>query len=239
VVSAGVSITLVPMLASRYLKHERDDDPVLRYTAWFENIYRRVLGRYERGLDWCLAHRRTVLFTAIGTLFVTIGLFIYIPKGFFPTEDIGQITVRAEAVEDISFPAMAETMIRVRDAVRANPAVANVIASADETNTGRLFINLKPRSERDNIEKVVESLRRDVRGIPGVGVFYTPLQNLRIGGRISKARYQYVLKSVGDAHLLESSEKMMGLMRADPIFRDVTTDAQLRGLQAQMHIDRD
>src|SRR4029450_5307354 len=113
----------------------------------------------------CLVHRGVVLRVAIASFAVTVGLFIYVPKGFFPTEDIGQITVRAEAVEDISFPAMTETMMRVRDAVRANPAVATVIASADETNTGRLFINLKPRSERENIEKVVEALRRDVRGI--------------------------------------------------------------------------
>jgi len=80
------------------------------------------------------------------------------------------------------------------------------------------------------IERVVEGLRRDVRGIPGVTVFFTPLQNVRIGGRISKARYQYVLKSVGDKDLLETAEKMMALMRADPIFRDATSDAQLRGL---------
>ncbi len=240
VASAMVSLTLVPMLASRYLKRESEDDATLKFTAWFERFYRWLHGRYERGLDWSLAHRRFVLGVAIASLVATVALFIYVPKGFFPTEDIGQITVRAEAVEDISFPAMSETMLRVGEAVRANAAVANVIVSADETNTGRLFINLKPRSERDGIEKVVESLRRDVRGIPGVTVFFTPLQNLRIGGRISKARYQYVLKSVGDHHALqESSDRMMALMRADPLFRDVTSDAQLRGLQAQLHIDRD
>jgi hydrophobic/amphiphilic exporter-1 (mainly G- bacteria), HAE1 family len=238
-VSAMVSLTLVPMLASRFLKRERKDAPVLRFTAWFEAIYEWSLAKYERGLDWCLKHRRYVLGVAIGSLVVTVGLFIYVPKGFFPTEDIGQIIVRAEAVEDISFPAMAETMVRVSEKIRAHPAIANVITSADETNTGRAFINLKPKGERESIEKVIEQLRRDVRGIPGVTVFFTPLQNLRIGGRISKARYQFVLKSVGDEHLLESAEKMMTLMRADPIFRDVTSDAQLRGLQAQLHIDRD
>ena len=238
-VSAVVSLTLVPMLASRYLKHERADDPVLKYTDWFERGYQWTLGRYEAVLDWCLRHRGVVLVTALATLAGTIGLFIYIPKGFFPTEDIGQITARAEAVEDISFPAMAQVMQRVSETVRANPAVANVIASADETNTGRLFMNLKPKSEREGIEKVVESLRRDTRNIPGVTVFYTPLQNLRIGGRISKARYQYVLKSVDDHGLQESADRLMGLMRADPIFRDVTSDAQLKGLQAQLNIDRD
>ncbi len=238
-VSALVSLTLVPMLASRFLKRERADDPGLRLTAWFEHGYRWTYGRYQRALDWSLAHRPVVLGVALASLAVTIGLFIYIPKGFFPTEDIGQIIVRAEAVEDISFPAMSITLTKVSDAVRANAAVGSVITTADDTNTGRMFINLKPRGERPGIEKVLESLRRDVRGIPGVAVYFTPLQNLRIGGRISKARYQYLLKSVGDRDLQESADRLMALMRPDPLFRDVSSDSQLRGLQAQLDIDRD
>jgi hydrophobic/amphiphilic exporter-1 (mainly G- bacteria), HAE1 family len=238
-VSAIVSLTLVPMLASRYLKHEREDDPVLRWTAWFERGYQATLRRYERVLDWCLAHRPVVLWTAIASLAVTIGLFVAIPKGFFPTEDIGQILVRAEAVEDISFPAMSSTLLKVNEVVRAHPAVASVIATADETTTSRMFINLVPRGDRKGIEAVIEELRRDVRGIPGVGVYFIPLQNLRIGGRISKARYQYVLKSVGDRDLQESADKLVALMRQDPMFRDVATDSQMRGLQAQLSIDRD
>ena len=238
-VSALVSLTLVPMLASRFLRRENADDPVLKLTAWFEHLYGWTIARYERALDWCLAHRATVLGVAIGSLVATIALFIYIPKGFFPTEDIGQVIVRAEAIEDISFPAMSATLTRVSDAVRANPAVAGAITTAEESNTGRMFINLVPRGERAGIEQVLESLRRDVRGIPGVNVYFTPLQNLRIGGRISKSRYQYVLKSVGEAGLQENADKLMALMRQDPIFRDVTSDAQLRGLQAQLTIDRD
>jgi HAE1 family hydrophobic/amphiphilic exporter-1 len=238
-VSALVSLTLVPMLASRFLRRENADDPVLRLTAWFEHLYQWTIARYARALDWCLAHRATVLGVAIGSLVATIALFIYIPKGFFPTEDIGQVIVRAEAVEDISFPAMSAILTRVSDAVRANPAVAGAITTAEESNTGRMFINLVPRGERAGIEQVLESLRRDVRGIPGVNVYFTPLQNLRIGGRISKSRYQYVLKSVGDRDLQENADKLMALMRQDPVFRDVTSDAQLRGLQAQLTIDRD
>jgi HAE1 family hydrophobic/amphiphilic exporter-1 len=238
-VSAMVSLTLVPMLASRFLKHEREDDPVLRLTAWFENLYQWTHGRYAAALDVCLHHRAFVLAAAVASLALTIVLFIWSPKGFFPTEDIGQIIVRAEAVEDISYPAMVRTVVQVAERIRANPAVANVISSADDTNTGRLFINLKPKGEREPIERVVEQLRRDVRDIPGVAVYYQPLQNLRVGGRLSKARYQYVLKSVEHQELLENSEKMLSLMRADPIFRDVSSDALLRGLQAQLNIDRD
>jgi HAE1 family hydrophobic/amphiphilic exporter-1 len=238
-VSAGVSLTLVPMLASRYIGHEREDDPILRWTAWFEKSFRWTLARYEKTLDWCLLHRGMVLGVAIGTLIATVALFIYMPKGFFPTEDIGQISVNAEAVEDISFPAMSELLQRVGNTIRENPAVATVIVNADETNNGRLFINLKPRSERETMEQVLEALRRDVRRIPGVSVYFNPIQNLRLGGRVSKSRYQYLLKSVDDRGMQESADALMALMRPDPVFRDVTSDAQLKGLQAQLNIDRD
>ncbi len=238
-VSAGVSLTLVPMLASRYLKHEREDDPVLRWTAWFESAYLWTLARYERALDWCLAHRAPVLAVALATLAITALLVVFMPKGFFPTEDIGQISVNAEAVEDISFPAMSELLQRVGRAIRENPAVDTVVMNADETNNGRLFINLKPRSGREPMEKVLENLRRDMRRIPGVNVYFNPIQNLRIGGRVSKSRFQYIMKSVNDRELQDSADHLLALLRPDPAFRDVTSDSQMKGLQAQLNIDRD
>jgi HAE1 family hydrophobic/amphiphilic exporter-1 len=238
-VSAFVSLTLVPMLASRYLKHEREDDPILRLTAWFEHLFRFTLRIYERTLDWCLVHRSTVLVVAAGTLVATIVLFILIPKGFFPQEDLGQVQVTAEAVEDISYPAMVAIAARVSQTIRDHPAVDTLIYGVNETNQTRMFINMKPRAEREPMDKVLEELRREMRNIPGVTVYFNPYQNLRIGGRISKSRFQYVLKSVGGKELQPSSEKIMALMRQDPVFRDVTSDAQLRGLQAQLNIDRD
>jgi HAE1 family hydrophobic/amphiphilic exporter-1 len=238
-VSAAVSLTLVPMLASRYLKHERADDPVLRWTAWFEHAFRWTLARYERALDWCLAHRPVVLATAIATLLATFALAWFMPKGFFPTEDIGQISVNVEAVEDISFTAISELMQRVGKVIAENPAVDSFVMGADETNTGRMFVMLKPRGQRENIEKALEGLRRDVRVIPGVNVYFNPIQNLRIGGRVSKSRFQYVMKSVSPGDLQENTDRLMAPMRQDPIFRDVTSDAQLKGLQAQLNIDRD
>jgi HAE1 family hydrophobic/amphiphilic exporter-1 len=238
-VSAVVSLTLVPMLASRYLRHEREDDPVLRYTAWFERIFQWMLARYTAVLDWCLARRPLVLAVAVLTLVATIAIAWLMPKGFFPTEDIGQISVNAEAVEDISFPAMTEVLQKVGKAIGDNPAVDSVIMTADETNNGRLFINLKPRGEREPMEKVLESLRRDMRRIPGVNVYFNPIQNLRIGGRVSKSRFQYILKSVDGGPLQDNADRLMALMRPDPLFRDVTSDAQLKGLQAQLDIDRD
>jgi hydrophobic/amphiphilic exporter-1 (mainly G- bacteria), HAE1 family len=238
-VSAFVSLTLVPMLAARYIKHEREDDPALKWTAWFEHGFRWTLARYERSLDWCLARRFVVLVVAIATLGATIALFIFIPKGFFPTEDLGQIQVTAEAVQDISYPAMVDIVQKVADTLRAHPAVATVLYGANETNQARAFVNLKPRAEREPMEKVLEELRRETRRIPGVSVYFNPLQNLRIGGRISKSRFQYLMKSVGDRELQASADQLMALMRQDAVFRDVTSDAQLKGLEAQLDIDRD
>ncbi|HEX6635426.1 MAG TPA: efflux RND transporter permease subunit [Usitatibacter sp.] len=238
-VSAGVSLTLVPMLASRYIRHVREDDPVLAWTAWFERFFQWMLRGYTRVLDACLAHRFAVLMLAAATLVATVALVIVMPKGFVPTEDIGQVSANVEAVEDISFPAMTQLLRRVDDVVRANPAVDMVLLRADETNNGRMFINLKPRGERPPLVQVLENLRRDVRDIPGVKVFFNPIQNLRIGGRVSKSQFQYVMRSVEPSQLLEYSQKLMALMRPDPMFRDVTSDAQLRGLEARLKIDRD
>jgi HAE1 family hydrophobic/amphiphilic exporter-1 len=239
VVSALVSLTLVPMLASRYLHHERPDDPVLRWTEWFERFFRWMLARYQAALDWCLDRRAIVLVVAALTLVATVALAVVMPKGFFPTEDIGQISVNAEAVEDISFPAMSELLQKVGKVIGDNPAVDSVIMTADETNNGRIFLNLKPRRERETMEKVLEHLRADVRRIPGVNVYFNPIQNLRIGGRVSKSRFQYVLKSVDGGVLQDNADKLIAMMRPDALFRDVTSDAQLKGLQAQLDIDRD
>jgi HAE1 family hydrophobic/amphiphilic exporter-1 len=239
VVSAFVSLTLVPMLAARYLKREREDDPILRLTAWFEHLYRWSLARYEQSLEWCLAHRRVVLGVFGATVVATVALFVFMPKGFFPQEDLGQVQVSAEAVEDISFPAMVEITQRVVGVLRANPAVETVISYANETNQARMFLTMKPRGERPPMDKVLEELRSEMGKLPGIAVYFNPYQNLRIGGRISKSRFQYILKSVGDKDLQVSSDKLMALMRQDPVFRDVTSDAQLRGLTAQLDIDRD
>ena len=238
-VSAGVSLTLIPLLGSRFLHRSRENDPTLRWTAWFDAIFRWTLDRYTASLDWCLRHRTGVLGVALGSLVASVALFVAIPKGFFPTEDLGQVIVVAEAVEDISFPAMTDLLQKVGKAIGDNPAVETVIVNASDSNTGRIFISLKALGERPRMDAVLETLRRDVRRIPGVNAYFTPLQNLRLGGRISKARYQFVLKSVDDRGLQDGAARIMALMRADPAYRDVTSDSQLRGLQAQLTIDRD
>jgi hydrophobic/amphiphilic exporter-1 (mainly G- bacteria), HAE1 family len=238
-VSAAVSLTLVPMLASRYLAHHEKGGRGLKWTAWFERGFTQVLASYERALDWALQHNRIVLGIAIGTLVATIVLFMALPKGFFPNEDIGQAIITVEAVEDISFPAMIDLLQRTGDVIRANPAVDTLIVFANDSNSGRLFMSLKPRSERPPIDKVLEVMRRDVRAIPGVNVFMNPLQNLRLGGRISKSRYQYVMRSVRAQDLRLAADGLMARMREEAIFRDVTSDSQMKGLEAHLNINRD
>ena len=238
-VSALVSLTLIPMLGSRFLRRHREDEPALRWTAWFDAGFRWALARYAAALDWCLRRRAVVMGVAVGSLAASVALFAAMPKGFFPTEDLGQIIVVAEAVEDISFPAMTDILQEVSKRIGENPAVEAVTVFASGSNTGRIFLNLRPRGERAPMDKVLDELRQETRRIPGVSVFFTPLQNLRLGGRISKARYQFVLRSVGEGELQEGASRIMALMRADPAYRDVTSDSQLRGLQAQLTIDRD
>jgi HAE1 family hydrophobic/amphiphilic exporter-1 len=237
--SAVVSLTLVPVMTSRYIRGHGQEGGSLRLTEWFERGFARLLALYERVLDLALLHHRFVLGIAIATFVATGILFAILPKGFFPNEDIGQALVTVEAVEDISFPAMAELVLRADKVIRSNPAVATLNANATDSNSARLFMVLKPRSERPPLDQVIESLRREVSAIPGVNVFINPIQNLRLGGRTSKSRYQYVLRSVNAEELRTSAEALMGRMREEPIFRDVTSDSQLKGLQARLDIDRD
>ncbi len=238
-VSAMVSLTLIPMLASRFLKPHQAGGRAERWTAWFEHLFNWVHRLYQRTLDRALAHKPVILGLAAATFVATGLLFYQLPKGFFPEEDIGQILATAEAVDDISFPAVSELLQKTGDVIKANPAVATVIVNAFDGNSGRIFISLKPRGQRPPIGKVVESLRRETRAIAGINVFYNPLQNLRLGGRPSKSRYQYSLKSVDGAELRKATDGLINLLRADPLFRDVTSDAQLKGLQARFDIDRE
>lgn len=242
-VSAVVSLTLVPMLCSRYLTHAQPGHRETALSKMFERGFTAMLDVYRVTLDWSLAHRFTILMVAFGTFALTAYLFITIPKGFFPEEDIGQIRVTTEASEEISFEAMQKKQQAVADRILADPNVATVFSSlgrsGSTTNTGRMFVNLKPRGERAKMPQVLESLRKTVREVPGVAVYLSPVQNLQLGGRQTKSRYQYILQSVKADELNDWSDKMLERIRKEPGFRDVTTDSQLKGLQASLRIDRD
>jgi len=241
-VSAFVSLTLVPMLASRFLTDEAHKRPPGVLVRMFERGFNLLLSGYTRVLDLALRWRKVVLLIALATLVGTVYMVNVIPKGFFPEEDIGQIIVTTEGGEDVSFPAMVQLQERAAAIIRADENVAAVNSFNGGSNSqsiGRMFISLKPANQRVPAKKVIEGLRRKLRAVAGINVFMRPVQNLQLGGRQSKAQYQYILQSLKPDELGGWSAKLQEKMRADPIFRDVTSDAQMRGLQAQLKIDRD
>ena len=242
VASAFVSLTLVPMLASRFITDEAHRKPPGMLVRSFERAFDATLAAYSRALDLALAHRPFVLMVALATFGLTAWMFVAIPKGFFPEEDIGQLRISTEAAEDISFPAMVALQERAVAIVRADPNVAAVSSfngGFGAQNTGRMFITLKPRAERLPMKQVVEGLRKKLREVPGLAAYPQPVQNLQLGGRPTKSQYQYILQSVKADEINDWANRLQEKLRADPAFRDVTTDSQLRGLQASLKIDRD
>ena len=242
IASAFVSLTLVPMLASRFLTDDAHKKPPGAIVRSFERGFDVLLSWYSRSLDVALTRRWVVMVVALLTFVATAYLFVTIPKGFFPEEDIGQIQASTEAAEDTSFPEMVRLQDRAAAIVRDDPnvlAVSSFNGGTGSQNTGRLFILLKPRAERQQMSKVTEGLRRKLREVPGIAVFMRPIQNLQLGGRQSKAQYQYILQSVQAGELNTWASKLQDKLRTDPLFRDVTSDSQLRGLQASLNIDRD
>jgi HAE1 family hydrophobic/amphiphilic exporter-1 len=241
-VSALVSLTLVPMLCSRFLGDMGNGHGTLG--RLFERAFARLLELYRASLDASLRHRRLVLAAALATFAVSAWLFVVIPKGFFPDEDTGLLVITTEAEQNIAYPAMSELQKKVAELVRRDDAVALVYSSLGAgsgatVNSGRLMVRLRPRQERPPMRAVIDSLRRQTARLPGVAVYFNPVQNLRLGGRPSKSRYQYVLQSVRGDELQTWSQRMQRALREDAAFRDVTSDAQMRGLQAGLRLDRD
>jgi hydrophobic/amphiphilic exporter-1 (mainly G- bacteria), HAE1 family len=242
VVSAFVSLTLVPMLASRFLTDDAHKKPPGALVRLFERGFNAVLASYTRWLDRALRWRKVVLLIAALTFAATAWLLVIIPKGFFPEEDIGQIQVTTEASEDTSFPEMVRLQERAAAIIRADANIAAVSSfngGSGAQNSGRMFVSLKERSARQPMKQVVDGLRRKLREVAGINVFMRPVQNLQLGGRQSKAQFQYILQSVKADELNDWATKLQDKMRTNPLFRDVTSDSQLRALQAQLKIDRD
>jgi HAE1 family hydrophobic/amphiphilic exporter-1 len=243
-VSAIVSLTVVPMLCSRYLPKPGVHAKEYAINKYFDRGFDWTLRTYVHFLDMALRNRKKVLWGAISSFAITIILFANSPKGFFPEEDIGQIQATTEASEDISFRAMLELQDQAAAIVSADPNVNSSISvvgggASSGGNTGRIFIILKPKSDRAKMSKVMEGLRAKFREVPGLQVYMRPVQNLQLGGRSSKSRYQFTLQSVGFEGVNEWADKLMQKMRSDPIFRDVTSDSQLKGLNVKINIDRE
>ncbi|MFH1556271.1 MAG: efflux RND transporter permease subunit [Pseudomonadota bacterium] len=245
-VSGFVSLTLTPMLCARVLKpvdHHKKPNAFFRVT---EAMFEAWLDGYRRSLDFVLRHRPFMLGVTFATLFASVALYIAIPKGFFPTEDTGFITGTVEAATDTSFEAMVERQKRVADAVREDPNVAYLVSTAGATgisrttNTGRLFVALKPRAERSkSATQIIQDLRKRMAVIPGVNVFFQPVQNINIGGVASKSQYQYTLQSSDTDALYAAAPALLDRLAELPGLRDVTSDLQISNPQLTIDLDKD
>ena len=160
-----------------------------------------MLSTYQWTLDRVIAFKSIMLMITIGTFFATIALYVVVPKGFFPTEDTGYVIGITEGATDISFPAISQLQRKVADVVRADPAVAYVNSTVGTGgpnsvgNSGRMLVALKPRDERDNLQTILARLRRTANVVPGLAIYFQPIQNINLGGKLAKSQYQYTLQS--------------------------------------------
>jgi len=240
--SCLVSLTLTPLMASRLPAHQAP----ARWDAWLEARFRSIEQGYGRALDVALRHRWAVWGAFFASLGLGIWLAVAIPKGFFPIEDTGLLSVGTEGPQDISFQGMVERQSRIAEIIQASPYVESVasnvgIAGASAAlNEGRLFVQLKPRAERPAVGQVVQALRRQVVGaVPGFNVYMQPIQNIRFGGRSSRTLYQHTLQGLNTAELYDWTERIVTKLRTLPELQDVNTDLQLNNPIVSVDVNRD
>ena len=242
-VSLVVSLTTTPMMCARLLKHRREEDHGRLYRG-SEEVFRWVLRLYEHSLAWVLRHAALTLGVLLLTIGVNVYLLIIVPKGFFPQQDTGRLTGGIQGVQDTSFQAMRQRITRFVDIVRADPAVANVMAftgsgAGTTTNTGRVFIALKPLGERNvSADQLINRLRPKLATVPGAALYLQGVQDLRIGARLSNAQYQYTIQSDNLEDLTRWGPTLLQEMRKLPGLADVSSDQQNNGLQASLVYDR-
>ena len=244
VVSAVVSLTLTPMMASRILKHDPEEQQGRFYRA-SEHVFERMIAFYGRTLKFVLRFQGLTLLVALATLLLTIFLYIVIPKGFFPVQDTGVIQGISQAPQTIGPRAMAQKQQQVAKVILADPAVESLSSfiGADGANTtinsGRFSINLKPLDQRDrNASNVIRRLQNSLKDEKDIQVFMQPVQNITIDDRVSRTQYQYTLEDPDQNELNEWTSKFVARLKELPELEDVATDQQLGGLAVSLVIDR-
>jgi len=244
VTSAVVSLTLTPMMCSRLLKHAGEERPVPGLALVSSGIDKMVEA-YHRTLLWVLRHQRATLVVTFATIVATLALYVIAPKGFLPLQDTSSITAVTQAGPDVSFFEMQNRQTEVANAIKADPDVTGVVSVIGAgtvnptTNVGRLVLSLKPRNERKaGVEEVVERLKGRVAAIPGMTVYFQPVQDIQISTQASRSQYQYTLTATDAAEVTEWANKLVQELRRNPLFRDVSSEAQEGGLRAALDIDR-
>ncbi|PYN06565.1 MAG: acriflavine resistance protein B, partial [Candidatus Rokuibacteriota bacterium] len=241
-VSGLVSLTLTPMLCSRFLKPPGEQQNRLYRAS--ERFFDGMLHLYDRTLQWTLSHRRTTMVALLLTFAFTAYFFLVIPKGFIPTEDNGTIFAFTETAQDISFDAMEAKQRAVADIIRQDPAVQQSMSfigaagSSVVLNNGRVFSLLKPRDQRPHAEKVIEGLRPKLATVPGIRVYPQILPTIRIGGQLTKAVYQYTLQDTDTQELYYWAPVLYDRLRQLPGLQDVNSDLQITSPQITVEIDR-
>jgi HAE1 family hydrophobic/amphiphilic exporter-1 len=245
VTSGFVSLTLTPMLCARVLKGHDGEEKQNLVLRLFEALFERMRDVYEWTLDRVLAYRSVTLALTLATIVGTVWLYIVVPKGFFPIEDTGYLIGITEGNTDIGFEAMAAHQRKVADIVRRDPAVDYINSTVGAggpnslPNSGRMLVALKPREERDSLQTVIARLRREANVVPGIEIFFQPIQNINLGGKLSKSQYQYTLQSNDTAALYRVAPEMRDKMAKLPGLLDVTTDLYVKNPQVTVTVDRE
>jgi hydrophobic/amphiphilic exporter-1 (mainly G- bacteria), HAE1 family len=242
-VSMVVSLTLTPMMASRFLRAHHDTKHG-KFYEWSERAFDALLHAYERGLDVALRWRFVTLMVFFATLGLSVYLFVIIPKGFFPQQDVGLISATSEASQDISFAAMLNRQEALGKIVMADPDVAtvamNIGGSGRAGNNGNMFITLKPRDERTaSAQQIIARLRPKLDKVEGARLFMQAAQDVRLGGRPTRTQFEFTLQDANLDELNEWAPKILAKMQGLPELRDVATDQQSSGTTLQLTVNRD
>jgi multidrug efflux pump len=244
-VSAFVSLTLTPMMCAKLLKRHNASQQSRFYHS-SEDLYNRVIAFYGRTLQFVLRHQTTTLLVTVGTLALTLFLYVVVPKGFFPVQDTGMIVGISEVPQSSSFTAMVQRQQSLAQIILQNPNVASLSSfiGVDGTNTtpnaGRIQINLKPREERKKLaSEIIRDLQPQVAQVEGITLYMQPVQDLTVEDRVSRTQFQYSVEDADASELAQWSTRLVTKLQTLPQLRDVASDQQNNGLEANLVVDRD